>query len=127
MSHDLTRILLATLGRLSPVAPIPLPEWRDAVLALYRAKAKTTPLRMAQALRELVALAGDGATTADLAPALIARFAAARPDRRPATTNGLLRALRAACNLAVAAGQLAASPFALGRYWVGCEAPRGHR
>jgi integrase len=104
--------LLGPLAR--PAAPVPLGRWRDEVVAEYRSRARTTRTRMGQALGEALALAGQGATTEALTPALVARFAA-RPGRA-ATTNGLLSSLRAACNLAGVKGWI--SPSALqGASW----------
>jgi integrase len=121
--------LLADLLKLTEPDPVPLERWRDEVLAEYRPglKAPTTRIRMTQALRELVELAGPGATTRDLTAELIARFATARPQRRAETTNGLLRAARTACNLAIARGYLRTSPFAGRRFWARPDAPTGPR
>lgn len=110
--QTLTSQLAAALRPVDPITPVPLPVWVDAVLGLYRAKAATTRYRMSQALRETVAIAGPGATTADLTPGLVATLA-----RRPgaaATTHGLLRALRVACRVAVERKWLDVAPF--GRY-----------
>lgn len=111
---DLPRLLAAleAFGRSLPAA-VPLVEWRARVLELYASKRPTTRGRMVQALRELLELAGPDATTADLTPGLLDRFTAAsvQAGRRSETTQGLLRAIRAACNLAVRWRLLAASPF----------------
>jgi integrase len=100
---ELIALLRQLMTSLSP-EPVPLDAWRDRVLALYRSKARTTRLKMGQATREAIALAGPGATTADLTPELVAAFAA-RPGHG-STTNGLLRSLHAAMRLAVRWGQL---------------------
>jgi integrase len=84
---------------------------------------------MSLALRNLSALAGPGATTADLTPALIVRFAASNPRHRPATTDGLLRAVKAACAIAVLEGHLAVSPFFGRSFWrsSAADVPRNSR
>ena len=117
---SLSRILQRILAALPPVAvvPIPLPRWGELVEAHYRGAAKTTRLRAAQAVREAIALSPPGATTTDLTPELVARLAAYRSaERRPATIDGLLRAFRAACSVAVAAGHLADLPFGPATPW----------
>jgi integrase len=93
--------LMILLRRLLAQAeqPAPLATWRDQVLALYAHNARSTRDRMAQALREALALAPPGATTAALTAELVARFG--RRAGANATTNGLLAALRTACRLAV--------------------------
>lgn len=91
--------IVRALSALLP-SPVPIAEWASAVTALYATRRRTTRIRMGQALRELAALAGPGATTAELTPALVARYGSYRPDRRKATADGLLAAVRAACRVA---------------------------
>jgi integrase len=113
--------------------PTTLTAWRDEALAHYRAArySRETYLKTAQALRELLALAPPGATLRDLTPGLIARFAASRPERSPATTNNLLGRVRSCCALAVRSGALPVSPFAGRTFWrppaaPGCAAAATH-
>lgn len=94
------RALLDAVQKLQP-QPVPLTKWAAEIGEIYQSRARSTRCRMRQALRETVALAGEGATTLDLTAGLVGRFGASRPDRRKATTDGLLRALRAAFHLAV--------------------------
>lgn len=110
--------LLDALRRsLASSLPTPVSEWSDRVEALYARKAKTTRVQMGQALRVLRGLLPPEATTAELAAGLLDRFVAAVPGRRWATVDGLLRALRAACNLAVRWRILDASPFEGWDHW----------
>jgi len=65
-------------------------------------------------------------TTADLTPALVARFIETRPPgQSPRTLQTLLRVLRGVCNNAVINGYLRVSPFALRRVsqWLGRIGP----
>ncbi|MDB5349451.1 MAG: site-specific recombinase XerD [Planctomycetota bacterium] len=114
-SQLLTRILAALPPAV--IVPVPLPQWSEEVAAFYAGKAQTTRLKAAQALRMAIGLAGPDATTEALTPELVARFAASRPEIRPATMDGLMRSLRAACNLAVSRGQLAGVPFSPETPW----------
>lgn len=97
--------LLARLVALTRAEPVSLERWRDTVLVEYRTRKRTTRIRMGQAIREALALAGPGATTQALTPDLVARFAAR--GGAPATVNGLLSSLRAACRLGESRGWLA--------------------
>lgn len=96
----LARIVAEVISR-AAAEPVPLETWRGAVEGHYATAARSTRCRVTQAVREAVALAGPGATTADLTPALVARWAAspAMRGRRKATADGLLAGLRAACGL----------------------------
>lgn len=99
--------LIAALSALTRPTPVPLTQWQQEINEAYKGKCKSTRLRMAQAIREAVALAGPGATTEALTPALVERFAQ-RPGKA-STNNGLLASLRRAMKLAAKKGQLAYS------------------
>jgi integrase len=101
LGPELARFLVE-LARAAQAAPVPLAEWREAVLATCEGRSRSYRNRMAQAMRETIALAGSGASTTALGPELIARLAA-RPGAG-ATTNGLLGALKTACKLAAVRG-----------------------
>jgi integrase len=104
--------LLHQLARLTAsvaVRPVPLAEWRESVLAKYQRRARSTRNRMRQAIDLAMALSPTGASTDSLTTELVERLAM-RPSA-PETVAGLMRALRAACNLAVASGSLASCPF----------------
>ncbi len=117
--------LLEELRRqLRRVDPVSLHTWAEAIADQYRQRARTTRLRVAQALREVRDLLPSEATTADLTPAVLDRFVAADRGRAWATLDGLLRALRAACSAAVRAGWIEASPFATWDRWPQREQPR---
>jgi integrase len=97
--------ILARIERLLALAearPVPVTRWAEDVRAAYAAKRPTTQGRMRQALEMATSLAGTGADTAAIDGGLVARFAAARPDHRVSTTNGLLASLRAATRLGIA-------------------------
>lgn len=98
--QDFSPTSISQLLELLAVAehPIPLEQWRNHVLAHYKSHARSTRLRMRQALREAIGLAGPDATTTALTTELVDRFALR--EGRAATTNGLLSALRAACRIA---------------------------
>lgn len=93
--------------------PIPYVLFRERVLALY-----TPPLRARSthaAMRRALDLLGrvEGVTsTADLTTETLARYVASRADGNTNTTISQLRALKAACNLAVAEGWLDRNPCA---------------
>ncbi len=91
---------------------IPVDRFAGEIEAIYGSRARTTRCRMRQALRELVELAGPRATTGEITAGLVARFAANHPERKAATTNGLLAAVRAAANLAEARGWIAPGQLA---------------
>lgn len=118
----------AMLG--AEVTPIPLARFRDEVLELYRPplRAKGTFIKIRQVLDLVVALAGPGATTAELAPDLVARFVQARPEgESPNSTISLLNSLRAACSYAELRGYLRVSPFRFRKQWVKpSRSTRGH-
>ena len=99
-------------------APIPWPEFTRELLALYQPplRAPGTRGRMAAILRQVSELGAT--TTADLTPALVARWIAAQPPLAPQTVYGYLAVLRAACNYAAATGRIPVSPFAVRRKWV---------
>ena len=103
------------------VGPIPLPRFRDEVLALYKPplRAKNTFNKMRQALSIAVELAGPGATTADLSPELIARIIGSRPaGESPNSTLSLLSSFRAACAYAQTRGYVRVTPFAYRKQWL---------
>jgi integrase len=102
VNPELTRVLGALASLVE--RPIPLTLWRDRIVAKYAAKAKTTRLKMAQALREALELAGPGANTTSLTTELVARFGAR--EGATSTTNGLLASLRRGCKLALKAHQV---------------------
>lgn len=109
--------LMVALRSLS-ARPVPIGRWRDEVLSLYgpSMRARSTRARMSQALAIVTSLGPR--KTSELTPALLARFVAETlPGRRAETVNGLLRALRRACNYAVQMGWLSVSPFDLGTFW----------
>jgi len=110
--------------------PIPLDRFRDEVLDLYRPplRARKTFDKVRLVLDLVEPLAGPGATTADLTPALVARFVASRPaGESPNTTISLLNSLRAACTYAKSQGYVRASPFDFRRQWVRPSKPEGPR
>ena len=111
------------------VAPIPFAEFRAELLALYEPplRAKGTYDKMRQAVDIAGEFIGDG-TTADLTPALVARFVGSRPpELSPNTTAALLRSLRTACSYAKARGYVRNSPFDARREWVRASRPRRRR
>jgi integrase len=118
LTAEVTTLLhqLARLTATCAVRPVPLVEWRETILVVYRKKARSTHDRMRQALDLAIALSPPGATTTEaLTPGLVERLAM-RPGA-PETISGLMRALRAACGLAVASGSLACSPFGPSTPW----------
>jgi integrase len=109
------------------ITPIPLPDFRERVLALYAPpqRAKGTFFKMRHVMNLLATLLGEGATTADLTTGTIARFIASRPPGQSRnTTLSLLMSLRAACNLAAAEGLVRVSPFAIRKQWLRPAPPR---
>jgi integrase/recombinase XerD len=81
----------------SALKPVSLEHWRATIARLYEGKERSTRDKMAQALREVIALIGPG-TTGDITPEIVEEYA-----RRPgaqATTDGLMSALRAALKIA---------------------------
>jgi integrase len=110
--------LLSRIDRLLvslEVRPVPLTQWRAAVLAAYQDRRPMTRYRMRQALDAAVQLSELEATTAALTARLVALVACRRPDWRAETTNGVLRALRAAIR------------FAIARRWTSSDALYGAR
>jgi len=108
------------------IRPIPFPDFRDEILRLYQPphRAAATRRQVAQVMREIAAL--DVKTTADLTPALVARYVESRPPgQSPRTLHGMLRVLRSIANQAVISGVLRVSPFAARRVssWVGRMGP----
>jgi integrase len=108
------------------IRPIPFPEFRDEVLRLYDPPHRATATRrqVAQVMREISAL--EVKTTADLTPALVARYVESRPPgQSPRTLHSVLRVLRSICNQAVISGVLRVSPFAARRVsqWTGRLGP----
>jgi len=108
------------------IRPIPWDQFTAEVLRLYAAPHRATATRrqMQKVLNLVAAL--EVKTTADLTPALVARFIEARPPgQSPRTLQTLLRVLRGVCNNAVINGYLRVSPFALRRVsqWLGRIGP----
>lgn len=105
---DQTASLAALVARLESllaaqeVQPVPVAEWRSAVLSTYASRQYSTRYRMKQALDLVVELLGPEASTTLVDAAVVSRVVAARPKWRAAYINGVLRALRAACRLAQA-------------------------
>jgi integrase len=95
-SYDLPQ-LLAALTALTGPKPVGLDVWREEVTTKYLTRHVNTRNKMAQALRELAQLAGPSASTADLTPALMDRFASR--SGAASTTNGLLGSVRAAARI----------------------------
>lgn len=119
--------LVARLAALSQPEPVSLDEWTRRVLARHGPdRPRSTRCRYRQALRELAVYLGPAATTSDLTPERLASFARElrRSGRRAETVNGLLRAVRAACALAVEWGCLSRSPFREFRDWAEPDPPR---
>lgn len=85
----------------------------------------TTWYPIRQALRELGQLGAQ--TTADLSPALVARWLSAHPRRSAATSRKLLRALTAACKHAVYSGALERNPVEYRKDWVRAVKPRSKK
>jgi integrase len=113
--NEIERAIRA-LKALATPTPVPIAELRRAVEEKYAKLAKSTQLRMRQAVREAEALAGEGADTTALTPELVARFAGRAGA--VSTTNGLLRGLRAAMRLAASLGWLRESSLAPCRWSV---------
>lgn len=93
---------------------ISLDKLRREILDLYAPplRAKTTLAIMRQVLDELDHL-GKARWTSDLTPTLISQWLRSSPPERSAMRRYcLLRALRAICGYAIAAGYLKADPFA---------------
>jgi len=106
--------------------PIPFDRFITEVLRLYDPphRAAATRRQMRYVLEQVAHLGIK--TTADLTPALIARFIEARPPgQSPRTLQSYLRVLRGICNQAVITGSLRISPFALRRVsqWLGRIGP----
>jgi integrase len=113
-SVSLSRLLTRVLAALPPVhvEPISLEAWAAEVDHHYQPACKSTRLRAGQATRLALQLSPPGSTTLDLTPELVAKVAAHESGTlRPATIDGRLRALRAACTLAVLGGHLVDLPF----------------
>src|SRR5271157_6271763 len=101
---------------------IPFDQFTAEILRLYDPPHRATATRrqMRYVLEQVAAV--EVKTTADLTPALVARFVESRPPgQSPRTLHSVLRVLRAICNQAVLTGYLRVSPFALRRVsqWVG--------
>ena len=108
------------------IRPIPFAKFRDDILRLYDPPHRATATRrqVAQVMREISAL--EVKTTADLTPALVARYVESRPPgQSPRTLHSVLRVLRSICNQAVISGVLRVSPFAARRVsqWTGRLGP----
>lgn len=105
--------------------PIPLAEFRERVLALYRPplRARTTFLAVRRTLDHLAALGGVE-STADLTTATVARFVVGRTGKdHPNTIRTHLRKLSALCSIAQAEGWLRVNPFKVRRGWIRGVAP----
>lgn len=116
---------LVALLRRDEAAAVPWPRFTAELLALYEPplRSKATAVKMARVLN--MAAEAGAETTADLTPALVARFVAARPaSESPNTTHTLLGYLRTACNHAAAEGYLKASPFDRRNNWVRRVTPK---
>jgi len=105
---------------------IPFDRFSAELLRLYDPphRAAATRRQMRSVLEQVAAL--EVKTTADLTPALVARFIETRPPgQSPRTLQTLLRVLRGVCNNAVINGYLRVSPFALRRVsqWLGRIGP----
>lgn len=94
--------------------PVTFQRVTDDVLALYgpSMRAHTTFLAMRQTLTELAAVPTIRRSS-DLTPGNVARWIELHPERSAARTRSLLSNVRTICNLAVASGWLAVSPFAV--------------
>jgi len=92
---------------------IPFDQFRAELLRLYGPphRAPATRSKLKHVLDLVAAL--EVKTTADLTPALVARFIEARPPgQSPRTLQSLLVVLRGVCNQATVNGYLRLSPFA---------------
>ena len=110
-------------------APIPMAEFRERVLVLYRPplRSRTTFLSMRRTF-DLLEGIGGVETTADLTTAAVARFVASRAGREnPNTTRTHLRKLSAACGIAHAEGWIRVNPFKVRRGWVRGVTPKAPR
>lgn len=101
------------------VRPIPWSEFTAEILPLYDPplRSKNTRSRVKSILGQLAAL---GVTsTADLTPALVAKYIASQPASQSRnTTRGYLSYLRSLCNYAAGRRYVFISPFMLRRQWV---------
>jgi integrase len=114
--------------RLGAVAPIPWPEFTAELLALYQPpmRAQGTLTKLRYVLGRVDAL--GVASTAEICPALVARFIAARPPAEsPNSTYSLLSTLRSAFTYAEAQGYCRCSPFRLRKQWIRKVAPKRTR
>ena len=105
---------------------IPFDRFITEVLRVYDPphRAAATRRQMRSVLEQIARLKVK--TTADLTPALVARFIESRPPgQSPRTLQTLLRVVRGICNQAVINGYLRVSPFALRRVsqWLGRIGP----
>ena len=101
--------------------PARFDDFRAELLALYEPplRAKKTRAKMRHALDIVAGLLGPDGTTADLTPALIARFIAGRPDgESPHTTHSLLSNIRTACSYCKSQGYIRTSPFDFRKKWI---------
>lgn len=116
--------LLARLAALTRIEPVPLDHWRDEILTEYQDRKKSTRLRMSQAVREIVDLAGEGATTVDLTPDLVTKYTRSKKGGAPETINGLLSSLRAASRIGERKGWLASGQLDDARWRVAGDGKR---
>jgi integrase len=115
-----------TMAGPAPCRPIAWPDFVLELEELYKPpqRAPGTWCKLRQVLGHVAELGAT--TTADLTPALVARFVQSRPpNQSPETTRSLLNSLRAACTIAEASGYVARSPFALRRAgdWLRASSP----
>jgi integrase len=94
---DVQAVLAALLASTKPNA-VSLSQWRNEVLCAYQKHHGNTRTKMRTVLREIITLAGEDATTAELTPALVDRFACR--IGRASSVNGLLASLRCALKIA---------------------------
>lgn len=95
-------------------SPIPWADFRREVEPIYQppSVSRATAAKVRQVLNELDALALT--STADLTPALVARYIASRPANQSAfTLHGMLGWVRTFCQYAETAGFIRVSPFRL--------------
>jgi hypothetical protein len=104
----------------APIGPIPFDRFRAELLALYQPpmRAKKTYAQIRRTLETLAGMIGTG-TTAELTPALIARFIAARPQGESThTTRSVLNNVRTVCSYAAQMGYIRTSPFQFRKQWI---------
>jgi len=100
--------------------PVPFAEFTAELLRLYEPplRAKVTARLMRHMLKAVAEQIGEGGTTADLTPDLIARLVKAREHLSPHSVKALLRCVKTACNYALQMGYLRSTPFGFRKQWV---------